>query len=1605
MATNDIKIIISLKDLASGEIGKIRNGLEQMRGSVGSVTSAAFNLKNALVGLGAGLAIKDVVSTFAGFDDVMRQVGAVANASDQQLAAMTATAQDLGATTRFSAAEAAEGMKFLAMAGFDVEKTMTSLPGVLNLAAAGSIDLGTAADIASNMLSAYNMKAEELPRINDVMVQAFTSSNSTLQELGEAFKYVAPIAAGVGIDLEELVAPMAKLHDAGIKASMAGTSLRGAIDALMNPTKQEAELMDQLGSRMGGAGLQVKDAEGNFVGFSSIIEQLEKAGITATESLELFGLRAGPGMQALVSQGSAALKEMEEKLRNSGGRADEVAAKMEAGIGGAIRSLASAWEGFKIALGGGLEGAATEALKYFTERIRAVIETVKRLKADGTLDEWASKIGGAITKTAGYLESMAAMMWGLVNGPLKPLVDAFISWAPEMIALTTGLLGFQKVLGVASIAMTGLNAAMGMGQWVAYLKHVQSASTYTNLLSVATASLGNALTIAAASVGAFFAGWQIGKIISASDAFGLLPVTIGESVQIGFGMLDEFLSQTKIKFLELRKAWNDLTGDSEESASIDAMIAAEQEHINTIHQTVAAIGEKTTAAQTGAQAVVQATQQATAAEAAANQQKVAAAMTAEQQIQNIQRQNVDGYLSGLKAQTEAAKSEYQRRYAEIEMAEATSQVTHNEAVQAKLAADLQYYEATVGAAKDAETQAAEAYGVGSAKHAEVLEKKKAALDGYLAKEKSIADQIKSLNDQVAESRKSSEDKIRDLQRKNMDDYGKYQDKVAEINEKIAEAGKLAATDTEASMKLYQEAQSLAAGVADEVKKGEEVVVSQQTAVNTAIGLIEKAQSGMESAAASRKSTLESALQQTQDSAKAAETDLQGVQKSMDELGISVISIEADGTRAVTEIGSVQQALDAIKDTRVVVDADTDLADTKISATLARLEELASKANETMETVVEIKGKASPVAPFSQTMETVSGLMSDFQKLAGEGAENVVTFSGDTGAGAQPFTSATEGIISEYEAVKDKFHSDKIAGRVTFEGEMENFFATADMAKTAMTQLQMDVSAGAVSLDQTFSGAIGAMGAAVKSFGDQTTATAGGVNVDFGLIGQSAGQFGQQIQAALKTGGTEAFDAIQAGLQNYGTEFIAQMNAQIEASKNMADEVVANGEAMIQSLSQQIAAYDQKIASIDQEMLSVAANTQETLRQLNQNLMTDHEKWLDDKARADELYAQAKAELEAGNFEESKKLMLQSQQMASSLAREVKDENGNIIVSIEEATTTAMGMVEQAGAGAQDALAGQKEALIAQQEQAKAQLAAIEEVVSSVKQMSTDMGAQMSQLSTSMESNMTQAMTQIGESIKSAITEAMSEVGKAADGARAKVEEPMTPTINKGPIISALQEISNEAAKNMVKWQEMFKQSAAGNQPMGYAGSTLSKAGERRAYEQMMKERRKMLAAQSKINTYTESENRTKFTGEGSTVKPLSEKIAEMGGKLQTWQDQASTSVDKKLRFTGEGGESLSEAADRAAMTLKERIASDPYTLEFQRRIQDAGYNPFANSRGSHTGEFEGATTGLNLPAGQAQVKDLGKVGLQVGGSEFPVFGDAGVLAQLKEALRRERLTA
>src|SRR5690606_22032129 len=198
---------------------------------------------------------------------------------------------------------------------------MASMPGLLDLAAAGQLDLGRAADITTNIMSGFNMEADKTQQVADMLAAAASSANTSVEQMGTAMSYVAPVAAGAGISLEETAAAIGILSDAGIQGERAGTALRGIIASLQNPTGATKRALEKLG-------LTAEDIDPSMNSLADILRKLEEAGIDSSIAMELVGVQSGPALIALLNQGSDGLGKFTQDLENSEGAAAQMAKTM-----------------------------------------------------------------------------------------------------------------------------------------------------------------------------------------------------------------------------------------------------------------------------------------------------------------------------------------------------------------------------------------------------------------------------------------------------------------------------------------------------------------------------------------------------------------------------------------------------------------------------------------------------------------------------------------------------------------------------------------------------------------------------------------------------------------------------------------------------------------------------------------------------------------------------------------------------------------------------------------------------------------------------------------------------------------------------------------------------------------------------------------------------------------------------------------------------------------------------------------------------------------------------------------------------------------------------
>ncbi|EIV0778962.1 phage tail tape measure protein [Escherichia coli] len=349
-----------------------------------------------------------------GFGKEMSRVQALTriDKNSPQFKALREQALKLGSETQFTASDAASGQSFLAMAGFTPQAIQAALPGVLNMALAGGVELGETADIGSNILTQFNLTADQMDRVGDTLTAAFTRTNTDLRALGETMKYTGPVAAKLGISFEEAAAMAGMLANNGLRGSDAGTAMRASLSRLASPPKAAADALKELG-------VSVADARGKMRPMEDVLLDLYKAtqkyGQVDQVSFfkDIAGEEAFVGLQTLVAAaGSGELQKLTRELQGARGEADRVAKVMADNLDGDLKNLDSAWEGLRIRISDLVDGP----LRSVTQWLTRVLEKITSLaQAHPVLTRQLLIAGGALlamTATIGSLSLVIGVLYG-----------------------------------------------------------------------------------------------------------------------------------------------------------------------------------------------------------------------------------------------------------------------------------------------------------------------------------------------------------------------------------------------------------------------------------------------------------------------------------------------------------------------------------------------------------------------------------------------------------------------------------------------------------------------------------------------------------------------------------------------------------------------------------------------------------------------------------------------------------------------------------------------------------------------------------------------------------------------------------------------------------------------------------------------------------------------------------------------------------------------------------------------------------------------------------------------------------------------------------------
>lgn len=394
-------------------------------------------------GAGALYAGARITAPGRDFDEGMSTVQALTrlDKNSPQLAMLRQQARELGASTAYTSTDVAAGQKFLAMAGFTPDAIKAALGGVLNMGLAGDMDLGEASDIGSNVLTQFQLKAEDMNRVSDVLTATFTRSNTDLRQLGETMTYAGPIAAQLGVSLESMAAMAGTMADNGIRGSMAGTSLRAGLSRMVAPVGKGQAALDKLGVSVKDASGKLRDADEILKDVGKSMRKFDQASQIRMKK-DIFGEEAMVGMGAVID---AVMNGRYDALKTANmgaeGEADKNAKVKIDNLKGDLKQLQSAWED----LGIEIQENVDSPLRRVTQSLTGFIGKVGQWMKEHPKMTQALAVGGiaiaTLVTTLGALALAAATV-------IVPFAAMRLS-----LFMLTGAQGFGGLMAAGSSAI------------------------------------------------------------------------------------------------------------------------------------------------------------------------------------------------------------------------------------------------------------------------------------------------------------------------------------------------------------------------------------------------------------------------------------------------------------------------------------------------------------------------------------------------------------------------------------------------------------------------------------------------------------------------------------------------------------------------------------------------------------------------------------------------------------------------------------------------------------------------------------------------------------------------------------------------------------------------------------------------------------------------------------------------------------------------------------------------------------------------------------------------------------------------------------------------
>lgn len=430
-------------------------------------TIASVGIKAVTVAL-AGLVgvFAMVAKSGADFEDNMLRAFVImqesSGATARDFKNLTDTAIRMGSETLFSANEAAEGLQILARAGFSAKEAITSIKPVVDLAIIGNMSLAETSNVAVAAMYGFGLGAEDMSRVSDVLAVASSQANTTVALLGSSLSFVAPVARAAGLSIEETSAALGILSNAGIRGSRAGTTLRRALSVLLAPTGRAKKIFKELG-------LTFTDSSGKLESFSTILKKLEGASLTAAQTMEIFGLRAGPGMAALLASGTSALDTMTERLEGAQGAADRMSQEFRTTVKGRVRDLGASIINLGLAFSEKFKKPLSDTIFAIRNYVKGITEALQKT---GTFKAIVNGVISALSPLTRKIVELAKefkkMLEGLTKTDIANFFDRIKERVQSFITLVSSDVFKRNVIavfkGIKAVVMGFVNSLLILGK-------------------------------------------------------------------------------------------------------------------------------------------------------------------------------------------------------------------------------------------------------------------------------------------------------------------------------------------------------------------------------------------------------------------------------------------------------------------------------------------------------------------------------------------------------------------------------------------------------------------------------------------------------------------------------------------------------------------------------------------------------------------------------------------------------------------------------------------------------------------------------------------------------------------------------------------------------------------------------------------------------------------------------------------------------------------------------------------------------------------------------------------------------------------------------------